>query len=282
MPSSTEVRVFDAIQAYLCLYDKNTKEYKSGKREKKNAWEAVSKEVNVAVEECQRIYNTRRTAFSRHLKKVRASIRSGAGRDDILPIGHEWEHMRWLIKHINHRKTLESEEMSISLTESEASSECIRLLSETQQVLELDFDDSGEGTELQNETEEADLLDNVSDDLEGAFAGYEGSLEEEGSADAAQIKADVTRVVKRTVERPNLVKKAWSKTPKGKCSKTEKHVESGVTDSDLIDLIKGSGEEDEADTFGTMVAKKMRRVNEEDKEDMELQIMQLFRDYFKK
>ncbi|XP_033116645.1 uncharacterized protein LOC117116669 [Anneissia japonica] len=129
MPSSAEVKLMETVQLYRCLYDKHVAAYKHGKREKKNAWEAVAKEMELSVEECQRLYNVRRTAFARHLKKVRSTVRSGVGRDDLLPIAAEWQHMRWLICHIAHRKTHESVE-----EEARPEDECLRLLNETQQV----------------------------------------------------------------------------------------------------------------------------------------------------
>ena len=69
---------------------------------KKNAWKEVCSKLGIERAEAQRRYNSIRTAFAKHIKKMRLS--SGSGRSDLRVLKEEFEHLRWLLVHIKHRE----------------------------------------------------------------------------------------------------------------------------------------------------------------------------------
>ena len=89
------------MRQYRCLYDKGCPEFKD-KNKKENAWTAIANELHITVKKAEDRYKNVRTVFGRYLKGLKPP--SGSGRDSIV-IKPEFEHLRWLITHIDHRKT---------------------------------------------------------------------------------------------------------------------------------------------------------------------------------
>lgn len=92
-------KLMETVREYGALYDKNLKDFKN-RQMKENAWRAVSETVGLSIDDFKRRYNSNRTAFSRYLRSLKPP--SGSGRDSII-LKPEYEHLRWLIKHIKHR-----------------------------------------------------------------------------------------------------------------------------------------------------------------------------------
>ena len=107
----------NAVREYRVLYDKGVKGFKD-KRQKDNAWKEIADITKMTVKECEQKYSSQRTMFGRYIKTLQ--VPSGSGRES-LDIKPEWEHLRWLITHINHRvtKTNLTPELDLSQTESD-------------------------------------------------------------------------------------------------------------------------------------------------------------------
>ena len=94
------------VREYRCIYDKACKDYKDITC-KSNAWKEIAAKCALAGEQkdpkaLQQRYSNIRTTFGRYLGKLKAP--SGSGRDEI-SLKPQWEHLRWLITHIEHRNT---------------------------------------------------------------------------------------------------------------------------------------------------------------------------------
>lgn len=105
------------VRQYRCLYDKSFKYYKN-KRMKINAWNEISAKMDISADECRRRYYNIRTAFGRYLKSRIPP--SGSERDSI-EVKPEYQSLRWLISHIEHRNS--SSDVTTSIQQS--ASHCI-------------------------------------------------------------------------------------------------------------------------------------------------------------
>ncbi|XP_065177935.1 uncharacterized protein LOC135808640 [Sycon ciliatum] len=97
-----ERQFMESIRQHRVLYDRTCQEYRENKM-RANAWHDVCKETGLPLNEVQKRYSTVRTRLSRYLKSLYES--SGEGWTDDLPMPREFEHVRWLIVHIRHRKS---------------------------------------------------------------------------------------------------------------------------------------------------------------------------------
>eukprot|EP00794_Sanderia_malayensis_P013138 gene13138-14491_t len=95
--------LMNCVLKYAAVYDKSCRDYKIP-LEKKNAWRQIGLELKLDWTEAQKRYNSIRTNFSKYIKRQR-SIRSGSGIGDVPEIKPEYEHLRWLLTHIQHRRS---------------------------------------------------------------------------------------------------------------------------------------------------------------------------------
>lgn len=95
--------LMSCVRKYPAVYDKSCRDYKIPLK-KKNAWKAIGLELSIDWAEAQTRYNSIRTNFSKYIKRQR-SIRSGSGIGDVPEIKPEYEHLRWLLTHIQHRRS---------------------------------------------------------------------------------------------------------------------------------------------------------------------------------
>ena len=95
--------LMSCVRTYPAVYNKSCRDYKIPLK-KKNAWKEIGLALNIDWAEAQTRYNSIRTNFSKYIKRQR-SIRSGSGIGDVPEIKPEYEHLRWLLTHIQHRRS---------------------------------------------------------------------------------------------------------------------------------------------------------------------------------
>ena len=95
--------LMNCVRNYRVIYDNSLKDFKVPSK-KNNAWKEISAKLGIELEYAKRRYNSIRTKFSKYLKRVK-STQSGSERNDLLEIREEFEHLRWLLVHIKHRKS---------------------------------------------------------------------------------------------------------------------------------------------------------------------------------
>lgn len=94
--------LIEKLKQYPVIYDKSSNDYRDT-RKRNNAWKEIAQELKVEVQTAQKRYNTIRTRLSKYLRDLKPP--SGSGIDSIV-IKQEFEKLRWLITHINHRSTV--------------------------------------------------------------------------------------------------------------------------------------------------------------------------------
>ncbi|XP_033120929.1 nucleolin-like [Anneissia japonica] len=161
-----------------------------------------------------------------------------------------------------------------------------------------DVDDDIENSSYEIDEHNVEVEVNMKDGEEGKIVeGLEDQHdeveeEEPGSSQVVEDKSQESKagkneaprgsMKKRSVDKPNkAVKKAWAKKSKP-AEKTGPSNEMSDVDKKLLEIMKGTGNEDEADNFGKIVATKMRKISEDDRGEMELNILMLFNNYHKK
>ena len=97
----SERELMDLVRQYRVLYDKGVKGFRD-RTLKENAWSEIAQKLNMTPKEAECKYNSQRTMFGRYIKQLKPA--SGAGRESVI-VKPEFEHMRWLICHIDHRRT---------------------------------------------------------------------------------------------------------------------------------------------------------------------------------
>ena len=97
-------QLMEVVREYRVLYDKAAKGFRDINK-KDNAWKDVGERLEMAPEEAKRRYTTERTKFVRYLSSLKPA--SGSGRDAVV-LEADKEHLRWLITHIEHRRTTTS------------------------------------------------------------------------------------------------------------------------------------------------------------------------------
>lgn len=92
----------EEVRGYQVLYDKNHPDFRD-KQTKENCWLMISESLGVSCTSAKVRYNTIRTKFSKYLNTCRPL--NGTS-DEELVLKPEYEPMKWLMPHIQHRPAL--------------------------------------------------------------------------------------------------------------------------------------------------------------------------------